>query len=237
MHFLDLTFSTPAENLACDEALLDFAEGGADREILRFWESTSLFVVLGSSNRAGNEVWLDQCERDGVPILRRRSGGGAVLQGPGCLNYCLVLKMDGPCATITGTNSFVLQRHAGVLSSMLGLPVRHEGLTDLAVNGMKISGNSQRRRLRYLMFHGTFLLGLDPGIITRYLRSPSKEPSYRRGRSHQEFAMNITASRTELKEALRNSWNAAQTLHEVPRETMEDLVRARYSLREWNLKL
>src|SRR5262245_61180745 len=86
MNLLDLTLPTPAENLACDEALLDAAEAGESDEVLRFWEPKQLFVVVGYANKVVTEVNVSACESCGVPILRRCSGGGTVLQGLGCLN-------------------------------------------------------------------------------------------------------------------------------------------------------
>src|SRR6266550_4117185 len=58
MQYLDLSLPTPEENLACDEALLNFCEAGYDREILRLWESPTPFVVLGHGNRAADEANL-----------------------------------------------------------------------------------------------------------------------------------------------------------------------------------
>ena len=92
MKWLDHTLATPAENLACDEALLDLCEE-AGVEILRFWESRQIFVVVGYGNRVASEVNVEECRRRGVPILRRCSGGGTVVQGPGCLNYNLTLRL------------------------------------------------------------------------------------------------------------------------------------------------
>src|SRR5687768_735134 len=95
MKLLDLTLKTPAENLALDEALLDFCEQGqgAD-EILRFWEPREYFVVVGYANKVDLEVDRAACEKLNVPILRRCTGGGTVVQGPGCLNYTLILRID-----------------------------------------------------------------------------------------------------------------------------------------------
>ena len=76
MRDVDVTLFTPEENLACDEALLDLVEEGYEEEILRFWESPQYFVVLGSSNKFQQEVFVEKCEADGIPILRRHSGGG-----------------------------------------------------------------------------------------------------------------------------------------------------------------
>jgi lipoate-protein ligase A len=124
MRYLDLTWPTPAENLACDEALLEVAEAGDGGETLRFWEPRDYFVVLGYANRAAQEVDLEACRAHGVPVFRRCSGGGAVLQGPGCLNYNLVLKIAdaAPLANVTSTNRFIMQRHAEALAKLLPPP-------------------------------------------------------------------------------------------------------------------
>src|SRR6266404_876476 len=89
MKYIDLTLGTPAENLACDEALLNMCEEGLEGEILRFWEPKETFVVVGYANQAAREANLEACRAGNVPVLRRCSGGGTVLQGLGCLNYSL----------------------------------------------------------------------------------------------------------------------------------------------------
>src|SRR5438105_15370663 len=92
MQLLDLTLDTPAENVAIDEALLLTAESGdAPEEVLRIWEPHQYFVVLGSSSRIATEVNLEYCEAEGIQIVRRTSGGAAIVAGPGCLMYSLVL--------------------------------------------------------------------------------------------------------------------------------------------------
>jgi lipoate-protein ligase A len=55
MKFVERTLSTPAENLACDEALLDECEA-TGQEMLRVWESPVHFVVVGYGNRIETEV-------------------------------------------------------------------------------------------------------------------------------------------------------------------------------------
>jgi lipoate---protein ligase len=133
LRLLNHTFATPAENLACDEALLDVCEAGGG-ETLRFWESPVPFVVVGYGNRIASEVNVEECRRRGVPILRRCSGGGTVVQGPGCWNYNLVLRIpeSGPLTTVTGTNDFVMERHRAALEELLGVAVSVQGHTDLA---------------------------------------------------------------------------------------------------------
>src|SRR5438128_2355942 len=94
MRLCELTLATPAENLALDEALLlnaETAAGEDEGEVLRLWESPQPMVVLGSSSKFGVEANAEGCAKLDVPILRRASGGAAILAGPGCLMYAVVL--------------------------------------------------------------------------------------------------------------------------------------------------
>src|SRR3954468_3009089 len=94
MEFVDATLPTLAENLALEEALLLEAEAGRGREALRVWEWPSPAVVLGAGGHIADDVDEAACDRDGVPLARRASGGGTVLLGPGCLLYSLVLRYE-----------------------------------------------------------------------------------------------------------------------------------------------
>ena len=238
MRWLDLTFPTPAENLAGDEALLDLCESGFADELLRFWESMTHFVVVGYGNRIAAEVDVAACRDDGIPILRRCSGGGTVLQGPGCLNYSLLLRIDAhrQLENITSTNCYIMRRNAAAFSRLLGKNVSAEGFTDLALDGRKFSGNAQRRKRTCLLFHGTFLLDFDLQLIERYLRPPSRAPEYRRGRTHLNFLRPVSLSREEIKRALRGEWDATEALSNLPEEPLKKLVAEKYSRAEWNLK-
>jgi lipoate-protein ligase A len=238
MKYLDLTLPSAAENLACDEVLLDRCEVGLAGEVIRFWEPRSPFVVAGYANQVKREVDLAACRRLGVPVLRRCSGGGTVLQGPGCLNYSLVLQIQAaaPTKSISETNRFILERHAAVFQALLGKQVQIQGQTDLAVGNLKFSGNAQRRRHKSLIFHGTFLLDFDLSLVAKVLPMPSKQPEYREGRSHQEFLVNLHVSAAAVKAALMEAWGARETLAEPPMEQIAKLVREKYSTEEWNLK-
>jgi lipoate-protein ligase A len=239
MKYLDRTLGTAQENLACDEALLDQCEEGYPDEILRFWEPRQHFVVLGYSNKARAEVNLDSCGALGIPVLRRCSGGGTILQGPGCLNYALVLRIREGSAVenITEANAFIMNRNRNALNSLLGGQVLIQGHTDLTLQGLKFSGNSQRRKRRFLLFHGSFLLRLDLALVEQTLRQPSKQPSYRRNRAHKDFLTNLPLQGSAVKEAMKQVWGANDMLEEIPGERIEQLVRERYATDGWNLKV
>ena len=238
MQLFNFSADSPELNLALDEALLLAAEEGAAGESLRFWSSDSAFVVLGYSRAALDDVDVDACRRDGVPVLRRYSGGGTVLQGPGCLNYNLVLRMDRSDAfsTITGATRAILERHVAALTPLLGGEVLLEGESDLTFSGRKFSGNAQRRLGTYLAFHGTLLLGFDVSSLAGYLRMPDRQPAYRRRRAHCDFVVNLPLEQNEVKAVLASAWGASEPLTTAPFALARRLVHERYARPEWNMK-
>ena len=236
MKFLDLTLAEPAANIACDEALLEEVEADFEpAECLRIWESHSHFVVLGHSNRIAAHVNIAACREQRIPILRRISGGGTVVQGPGCLNYALILRNDGR-RKIREIYQYVLERHCEILRESCRKAVRFEGISDLTVNGFKVSGNAQYRKSRAVLVHGTFLLQFDLSVIERLLPLPPEQPAYRANRPHNMFVTNLDVDRSSLSLALQRAWNADEALAEVPMARIEQLALERYRRKEWSEK-
>ena len=242
MKLLDLPLLSPAENLACDEALLDVAEACDGGEVLRFWESRESFVVVGYANKVATEVNVAACEARGIPVLRRCSGGGTVVQGPGCLNYTLVLRItaDGPLHNIGIANQFIMRQNRAAIATLNPQPstlnVAIRGHTDLVISECKFSGNSQRRRKHHLLFHGTFLLNFDLALVGELLPMPSKQPDYRESRAHTDFLTNLNVPANEVKAALRQAWKAEESLKNPPLEKIAALAREKYATHEWNFK-
>jgi lipoate-protein ligase A len=230
--FLDRILPAAADNLALDEALLLAAEAGAGGEVLRLWEWPRPAVVLGAGGRLADDVDEESCRAEGVPILRRASGGGTVLLGPGCLLFSLVLRYDRApeLMQIGSSYSWVLGR----VARALGLAgVRHEGISDLAIAARKFSGNAQQRKRDYLLHHGTLLFSFDLDGVGRFLRPPPRQPEYRGGRAHRDFLCNLDLPGEELKRRLRAEWQANEPLGSWPEETVRQLVRDKYGLTEW----
>ena len=238
MKFLDATLPTPAENLACDEALLDLCDEEGE-EILRLWESRQHFVVVGYGNHIETEVNVEECQHRGVPILRRCSGGGTVVQGPGCLNYAVTSRVPsaGPLTTVTHANEFVMERNRAAFERLLGTKVSIQGYSDLAFRDggswLKFSGNAQRRRRGALIFHGTILHAFQLKLMEELLRFPSAQPGYRAGRRHAEFVANISARREAMGAALRAAWDAREPFVALPSQRIAQLRREHYENDDW----
>src|SRR2546429_689077 len=77
------------------------------------------------------------------------------------------------------------------------------GVSDLAVDGRKVSGNAQQRKREHFLHHGTLLYGFDATTMARYLRLPPRQPDYRQRRQHAEFVTNLPRERGDLEARLR----------------------------------
>lgn len=192
----------PHDAVAHDAALLaEVDERRTDTETLLFWESRRLAVVIGSSGVIDREVDRRACMEDDVPILRRVSGGGAVVVGPGCLNYTLILSLDRrpELRDVAFSYRVILGRIADALQAP-GLNVHDTA--DLALHGRKVSGNAQRRGRITLLHHGTFLYRFNSSVMERYLSEPERRPHYRGRRAHRAFVTDLPNSADEIKQAL-----------------------------------
>ena len=73
---------------------------------------------------------------------------------------------------------------------------------------LKVSGNAQQRKRRFVLHHGTLLLDMDLGLLPRYLPEPPRQPEYRLGRPHGEFTLNLGLSQEEAIALLRQVYGA-----------------------------
>ncbi|MCI0703476.1 MAG: lipoate--protein ligase family protein [Planctomycetia bacterium] len=234
MRLLDLTLPAAAENLALDEALVVAAEEGVGGEVLRLWELPTYAVVLGSAGQVAIDVNLAACEADSVPILRRASGGGTVLLGPGCLCFGLVLSYERAegLNDIRASNRYILNRIANALKPVISTSL--EGTSDLAVNGVKVSGNAQQRKRNFFLHHGTLLCGFNLELVSKYLNAPERQPDYRQNRTHAEFIANLPLTVADTKQLLVAEWQPEGDYAPAPLEKARELLAEKYSRDDWN---
>ncbi|MBF0504722.1 MAG: lipoate--protein ligase family protein [Candidatus Omnitrophica bacterium] len=210
----DISFPTPAENIAFDEVLLHLAEKNEGCEFLRFWESSKIFIVLGRIGQQESEVNAIMAQRDNIPVLRRSSGGGTVVQGPGCLNYTLVLsKQKHP--VLNDLRKSYQWISAKIIEALRGAGVESyfRPTSDLATGPgeKKFSGNAQRRGRQYILHHGTILYNFDLTLISRYLNMPTDIPEYRKYRAHTDFVTNIPLDPGRFKTHLAQIFDASES--------------------------
>ena len=239
MKLLDLTLESPAANIALDEALVEEADvSGEPTELLRLWEPQQPFVVIGRSSKVNNEVRRAECERLGIPVFRRCSGGAAIVTGPGCLMYAVVLSYERRphLRMIEDAHRFVLGQIVAALE-LVGHPAKMQGTSDLTFEGRKFSGNSLRCKRTHLLYHGTLLYDFPLELIGQCLGTPPRQPDYRDGRDHDQFVTNLDINPTELRDAVADAWQADEHSDNWPQSMTRDLVHEKYKLDGWNFRL
>ncbi len=155
------------ENVALDEVLTDRVARGESPPTLRFWGWSESAVILGRCQSVVNEVEPDA----GVAVLRRMSGGGAmVVQPHGAITYSLYLP-ESALAGLTIRQSYEVC-DAWVIRALrsLGIDAHHVPVNDIACGEGKIGGAAQARRRGVVLHHTTIAYDLDDRFLTRVLR-------------------------------------------------------------------
>jgi lipoate-protein ligase A len=193
----DSEMRNPYLALAIDEAACSFfAEDPSFHGFARMWQNPDA-VCLGrtcdiqKNLLPGMLADLEAGRRPTLPVLRRASGGGTVLHGPGNWNYTMALSLEKFPSVFPVVKSYEI--FLGIVRSALakqGIDARMQGQSDLVQleTGRKISGNAQFRKRGICVHHGTLLVdGRFIQRIASQLPHPPKEPEYRKGRAHEDF--------------------------------------------------
>ena len=236
MLFIESTLPTIPANLAMEEAILELAEQGTwDHEYLRIWQAHEVFAVIGRGSKYSQEVNVSACEDAGISFFRRCSGGAAIVAGPGCLLYAVMLSLKNrpELQMVDVAHKFVMQQMVAALKP-IAPQITYAGTCDLVINGRKVSGNSMRVRRDWLLYHGTLLLDMELENIDRYLNYPPREPDYRRHRPHHDFVANIGCSAEVASQLLQQQWQAKEADIELPLAMTHELVQQKYTQDSWN---
>ena len=146
-------------NLAVDEYFLDTL--GPDDMMLYFYVNKNA-VIIGQGQNPWAECRLAEMDRDGVQLVRRITGGGAVFHDEGNLNFSF----------IAGEGRYDLERQLGLILDAvraLGFPCEFSGRNDLLADGRKFSGNAFCKRGAIRQHHGTLLISADMTRLQNYL--------------------------------------------------------------------
>jgi lipoate-protein ligase A len=158
---------------------------------LRVWVPDRSILVLGYSQEADKELRLEAVTETGIPVYRRKGGGGAVLLTPGavCVGMRLPRRPEKGLHDHFAFANGLLQK---AFQDELGLELRPQGVSDLAYEGRKVMGSSLYLPRECALYLGSFLVSTPIALLDRFLAHPSREPEYRQGRSHGDFVRNLS---------------------------------------------
>ena len=152
-------------NLAADEWLLDNLNEG---DMALYFYINANAVIIGKNQNPWRECNLKRMEEDGVQLVRRITGGGAVYHDEGNLNFSFIAGND----RYDEHKQFEL-----ILTAVrsLGIPCEFSGKNDLKADGMKFSGNAFCARKHTRQHHGTLLVNANLAKLANYLNPDPKK--------------------------------------------------------------
>ena len=236
------------EALAYTEAL---AIQGVNNPTVLIWQAPQTTAALGISQEAARELNLDTLIQDNIPIVRRQSGGGAVILNPDVLCFEVIAPLGAATADLSIRESF--QAYTMPLRSILQyreLDTASSGISDITitVDGIprKIAGCAQLRKKKAMVIHASVLVNLDKNLLEKYLSFPSDVPDYRQNRTHTDFCLNLSEvipglTPQQLSNELEskfsaNGWNIITQKSQISSELAEELLNKKYTQNSWNIE-
>ena len=237
MNYLNLTTTDPAFNLAVEEYVFDYLP--RDRMYVMLWQNDNAIIIGKNQNTLAeiNEAYVKQ---QGIRVVRRLSGGGAVYHDMGNLNFTVIADAQGErldfgrfCALVVKA----LQR--------VGVKAEINGRNDMTIDGKKFSGNAQYLRQGRVMHHGTILFDSNASVLAKALQVDEAKIQAKGVRSVRSRVTNVrpclpvdmTLSQFRkvlLDTILEEEPGEEYVLTEKDLEIVETLKRERYDTWQWN---
>lgn len=157
--------------IAFDQALIDLHREGAVGDTIRFLRFPRT-VLIGRHQALSREIKLDYCRRQGIGVVRRITGGGALYFDEGQLGWELVFdRATLAIQTLPDLARAICEAAAAGLSR-LGVDARYRPRNDIEVEGRKISGTGGFFDGNTLFYQGTVLIDLNPADMVAALHVP-----------------------------------------------------------------
>ena len=198
-------YVTASAGLAADEIIANRAGSGTSQPTLRLYTYKPCALV-GRFQTIENELNLDYCAENKIPVNRRPTGGGAIIMGQEQLGMALAIPGRSD-ETYARVRERMAQFSKGIISglSTLGIVVEFRRKNDLEVNGKKIAGlGLHKTASNGLLFHASLLVDLDVSYMLNVLNTPFEKIS------DKEIATVSERTTTVLRET-----NTNLTLDEV----------------------
>jgi lipoate---protein ligase len=174
------------------------------RESLALVSPATPYVCVGYHQEARQEIDLDFCREQGIPVFRREVGGGAVYLDGNQLFFQLVLRRDSPLVPLN-KEAFYRKFLQPVIDvyHRIGIPAQYKAINDIITGAKKISGTGAGEIADCVVFVGNLIIDFDYKTMSRVLKVPDEEFRYR---VHKTIEANLSTIRRELGEEKASQW-------------------------------
>jgi len=183
MLLIERPHTDPYFNLAAEEYFLKTLQ----EDCFMLWINNPS-VIVGKHQNAFAEVNATYIRENGIPVIRRITGGGTVFHDPGNLNFSFISR--GEKDKLVDFRKFT-QPIIDYLVS-LGVPARFEGKNDIRVNGLKVSGNAEHVYRDKVLHHGTLLYASGLGRLNEAIQGREEEFHDKAVRSVRSTVANLS---------------------------------------------
>ncbi|MBR5543458.1 MAG: lipoate--protein ligase [Oscillospiraceae bacterium] len=236
MIFLVSNSSDPCFNLALEETLL--RECGD--EVFMLWQNDNT-IVVGKNQNTLAEIDYDYVKENGIRVVRRITGGGAVYHDMGNVNFTYITSCDGEWESDFSR----FARPVILALSELSISASVSGRNDIVADGKKISGNAQTVVNGRILHHGTILLDTNFEILTKALIPDPRKIKSKGIKSVASRVGNVSeiaGRKVSADELIRFVKSKVEELYngqacEIPAEFIkkaEKLADEKYRTWEWN---
>ncbi|HEX6634606.1 MAG TPA: biotin/lipoate A/B protein ligase family protein [Usitatibacter sp.] len=157
--------------IAFDQALIEGRRSGAIPDTIRFLRFPPTALV-GRHQSLSREVRVEHCRANGIGLVRRITGGGAIYFDEGQLGWSLVFDRSTLGIASLGDLAREICEAAAAGLATLGIDARYRPRNDIEVEGRKLSGTGGFFDGDTLFYQGTVLVDLDPARMLAALRVP-----------------------------------------------------------------
>lgn len=154
------------------------------------WIPDKSYIVLGASNNAKDAVVEETTVRDNIVVLKRRTGGQTVMLTPNNIIISAVITDENvmkPKDVFIRFNDHIM----GAIAKNHTVQFSTRGISDIAMGEKKILGSSMYRGKGKLFYHAVLNFNEPSTTFQKYLKHPSNEPDYRKGRQHHDFVTSL----------------------------------------------
>lgn len=224
-----------------NHAVEEYFIKNSEQECFILWRNIPC-ILIGKNQNAMYEINIDYVKEHNIPIVRRLSGGGAVFNDLGNINFTFITNKDS-------NDSINFKKFAQpIINALADLGVKAEfsGRNDITIDGKKFSGNAQYTYKNRVLHHGTLLFSgnltdLSAALKTKPLKFEDKSVKSVASRvtnisQHLSQPMDVLEFREFLRDHVMksNGIDAVYELNEQELIKINKIVKERFETWEWN---